>query len=71
MWRLQYSNTDPPDVNIDRILERKSELIRPTVANIDQALVVFAIQDPEPNSKSIRQVSGDDGNIRDSCDHRF
>ena len=42
-------NTDPPEGNIDRILERKSELIRPAVANIDQALVVFAIQDPEPN----------------------
>lgn len=64
-------NTDPPEGNIDRILERKSELIRPAVANIDQALVVFAIQDPGAKLKSIRQVSGDDGNIRDSCDHRF
>ncbi len=42
-------STDPPEGNIDRILERKTELIRPAVANIDQALVVFAIQDPEPN----------------------
>ena len=31
------------------ILPRKSELIRPAVANADQALVVFAGKDPEPN----------------------
>lgn len=41
--------TEPPEGNIDRILERKTVLIRPAVANIDQALVVFAITDPEPN----------------------
>ena len=31
------------------ILPRKSQLIRPAVANADQALVVFAAKDPEPN----------------------
>lgn len=35
--------------NIDEVLERKNELIRPAVANIDQALVVFAVKKPEPN----------------------
>ena len=35
--------------NIDHILERKSELIRPAVANIDQALVIFSMKNPEPN----------------------
>ena len=35
--------------NIVYILERKKELIRPAVANIDQAMVVFAMADPEPN----------------------
>lgn len=35
--------------NIVNIKERKSELIRPAVANIDQALVIFAIADPSPN----------------------
>lgn len=29
--------------NIDRILPRSSELIRPAVANVNQALVVFAL----------------------------
>lgn len=35
--------------NIEEILPRTSELIRPAVANIDQALVIFAVSDPEPN----------------------
>ncbi len=35
--------------NIDRILERRNELIRPAVANIDQALVIFSMKNPEPN----------------------
>lgn len=35
--------------NIMEILSRKSELIRPAVANIDQALLIFAITKPEPN----------------------
>ncbi len=35
--------------NIEEILPRKNELIRPAVANIDQALVIFAAATPEPN----------------------
>lgn len=35
--------------NIVKIHERKNELIRPAVANIDQALVVFAITKPSPH----------------------
>lgn len=35
--------------NIERLLERKNELIRPAVANIDQALVIFSVTGPEPN----------------------
>ncbi|MDT3843456.1 MAG: ribosome small subunit-dependent GTPase A [Bacillota bacterium] len=35
--------------NVERILPRKNSLIRPAVANVDQALVVFAVTDPEPN----------------------
>ena len=35
--------------NIDEILPRTSQLIRPAVANVDQALVVFAAAAPEPN----------------------
>ena len=35
--------------NIINILPRKSELIRPAVANVDQALVVFAVTKPSPH----------------------
>lgn len=35
--------------NIREILERRSELIRPAVANVDQALVIFSIVRPQPN----------------------
>lgn len=34
---------------IAEILPRKNELIRPAVANVDQAMVVFAAADPAPN----------------------
>lgn len=34
---------------IERLLPRKNKLIRPAVANIDQALVIFAAKDPAPN----------------------
>lgn len=35
--------------NIRKILPRKSALIRPAVANVDQALIIFAIVKPNPN----------------------
>ena len=35
--------------NIDEILPRANSLIRPAVANVDQAVVVFAVSDPAPN----------------------
>ncbi|MBO5337604.1 MAG: ribosome small subunit-dependent GTPase A [Lachnospiraceae bacterium] len=35
--------------NIREILPRGSELIRPAVANVDQALVIFSIVKPQPN----------------------
>lgn len=35
--------------NIDEILTRKSELLRPATANVDQVLVMFAAAKPAPN----------------------
>lgn len=35
--------------SVIRILPRKNQLIRPEVANIDQAVVVFALRHPDPN----------------------
>ena len=36
-------------LNVERILPRKNELIRPAVSNIDMALVIFASAKPDPN----------------------
>ncbi len=35
--------------SIQEILPRRNQLIRPAVANVDQALLVFAMEDPKPN----------------------
>ena len=35
--------------NVVKILERKNELVRPSVANIDQAVIIFSIVNPKPN----------------------
>lgn len=35
--------------NLIRIFPRKNELIRPAVSNVDQAVVIFALKDPDPN----------------------
>lgn len=35
--------------NIDEILPRKNALVRPAAANVDQALVLFALTQPAPN----------------------
>ncbi len=35
--------------NLVEILPRRNELIRPAVANIDQAMVIFAMEQPKPN----------------------
>lgn len=46
---LQILDEDKKLGTITQILERSSELIRPAVANVDQALVVFSIVKPQPN----------------------
>lgn len=35
--------------NVEKIHPRKNSLVRPAVANVDQALVIFATSSPEPN----------------------
>ena len=35
--------------NITKILKRKNALIRPAVANVDQAVIIFAVSFPKPN----------------------
>ena len=40
---------DAGEGNIDEILPRKNALVRPAAANVDQALVLFALTQPSPN----------------------
>ena len=46
---IEITHEKDMEGNIIRILPRKNELIRPAVANIDQALVVFAVTKPRPH----------------------
>ncbi len=46
---IERTGDEPLTGNIIKILPRKSVLIRPASANIDQALVIFAIVKPNPN----------------------
>ena len=48
---VSFEVTDPKDMegSLTKIHERKNILIRPAVANIDQAMIVFAVRDPDPN----------------------
>lgn len=46
---IQILKEEEKKGNIEKLLARRSELIRPAVANIDQALVIFSIVKPQPN----------------------
>lgn len=46
---MELLNMQDMTGNITAILPRKNELIRPAVANVDQALVIFAADKPKPN----------------------
>ncbi len=57
--------------NMTRILPRKNELIRPAVANIDQALVIFALENPTPEPDASGPFSCDDGTAERSDGNLF
>ncbi|MBR5337459.1 MAG: ribosome small subunit-dependent GTPase A [Lachnospiraceae bacterium] len=46
---IDVLDEDAMEGNLKSIYERKNELVRPLVANIDQALVIFAMKNPTPN----------------------
>lgn len=49
---VEIEVTDEKDMeaSVREILPRKNELLRPAVANVDQALVFFALRDPDPDA---------------------
>ena len=49
MIEITDTVSDPMEGNVVEVLDRRSELIRPTVANVDQALLVFALTNPAPS----------------------
>ena len=48
---VEFSILDPKEHTgiVTAILPRKTELIRPAVANVDQVLLIFALKSPDPN----------------------
>ncbi len=50
------SNEDTKEGTIEKILDRKVELFRPPVANVDQAIIVFAIKNPNPDLKLLDKL---------------
>ncbi len=46
---LQLSEPEQKRGNIVAVKERRNALLRPAVANVDQAMIVFAMKDPEPH----------------------
>ena len=47
--RLEILDEEKRLGNVVELLPRKSELIRPAVANVDQGMVIFAVTSPAPN----------------------
>lgn len=47
--KLEILDEEKKLASIVDVLPRKSQLLRPAVANVDQAIVVFAAKNPEPN----------------------
>lgn len=43
----------PKEGSVRKIGPRRNELIRPNVANVDQAMMIFSIRDPEPSFQMI------------------
>ncbi|MBQ1422986.1 MAG: ribosome small subunit-dependent GTPase A [Lachnospiraceae bacterium] len=48
---VEFEVTDEKDLegSLTSIHERRNILIRPAVANIDQAMIIFAVREPDPN----------------------
>ncbi len=49
MVKMTVTHEGDREGNIDEILPRKNELVRPEVSNADMALIVLAVSGPDPN----------------------
>lgn len=48
--RIEILDEEKAEANLTEILPRKNELIRPAAANVDQAVVFFALKEPDPDA---------------------
>lgn len=54
--RVEFSTGAEGQCVVERILPRRTEFVRPAIANIDQAVVVTAAADPAPNPSLIDRL---------------
>lgn len=47
--RIELTHEGDKEGSVVELLSRKNELVRPMVANVDQAFIVFAVKHPDPN----------------------
>ncbi len=47
--KIEITHEKDREGNVIEILPRKNELVRPAASNVGQALILFAMHDPEPN----------------------
>lgn len=47
--KIRLNKEDETTGYVEEILERRNELFRPPVSNVDQAVIVFALRSPDPN----------------------
>ncbi|OPA78587.1 ribosome small subunit-dependent GTPase A [Paenibacillus selenitireducens] len=46
---VEFTVTENGEGMVDKIMPRSSELIRPPISNVEQAILVFSVQEPELN----------------------
>lgn len=46
---IEITDETDHEASVTKILPRKNELIRPAVANVDQAMILFAVASPDPD----------------------
>jgi len=60
---ISIDESDPTKGRVDEVFDRSIELIRPPVANVTQAIVVFAVAQPDPNINLLDKLLA-------ICEHR-
>ena len=62
-------NEEEKEGSVTSILPRRNSLIRPAVANVDQAFLIFAMENPKPKLSSSGPLSDHDEAAGNSCSY--